>query len=434
MVEQPPISLKRALGLFEVTAAGIGLIFGAGIYVLIGRAAGLAGNAVWASFLLAALAAVLTGLSYAELSSMYPKAAAAYEYVRRAFGLRAAFGVGWLVVLSLVVSAATVALGFAGYFADLFQTPRLPVAIGLIAAASLVAFWGIKESAWLAIALTGLETVGLIVVMAVGLPRLGDADLLATATGLAGILQATTLIFFAYVGFENIANLAEEARQPERTIPRAIVLAVGVTTVIYTLVALAAVSTLGWRSLAGSEAPLAEVMRSVMGERAADVLSFLALGATANTVLFMLIVAARVMYGMASAGSLPPALARLHPSRRTPWLAVLVAGMGGAGVALAGDLGVTAQLTNFAIIASFAVVNLALIRLRRRRPEERRPFRVPLAVGGVPLPALLGAALCAYMLSTIALPVALLGLGLAAAGLAADDLHRRWEASKARRA
>ena len=429
---QPTISLKRALGLFAVTATGVGLILGAGIYVLVGPAAELAGNAVWASFLLAALVAVLTGLSYAELSSMYPRAGASYEYVRHAFGLRAGFVVGWLVTLSLVVSVAAVALGFAGYFADLFQAPATLVAVGLIAAAGLLAFWGIRESAWLAIALTAIEVTGLLVVVAVGLPRLGDVDLLESATGLSGVLQATAFVFFAYVGFENVANLAEEAHQPERNIPRAIVLAVAITSVVYVLVALAAVSLVGWRALGSSDAPLAAAVQVALGERWADTLSVMALGATANTVLFMLIVASRIIYGMANAGSLPPALSRVHRSRRTPWLAVLAVSVGGAAFALAGDIGAVAQLTNFAIIASFVVVNLALVRLRQSQPQTPRPFKLSLTLRGAPVSALLGAGLCAYLLSTIDLPVALLGLGLAAAGFAADEAHRWWEARRAR--
>jgi len=176
------VSLRRTLGLFEVTISGVGIILGAGIYALIGEAAGLAGNAVWISFALSALVAVFTGLSYAELASMFPKAAAEYEYTSQAFGRFAAFLVGWLTIFSGVVGAATVALGFAGYFRALTGAPLLPSALLLLAALSAVLFSGIKQSARVDIAFTAIEVLGLVFVILLGIPYLGSVNLLELST------------------------------------------------------------------------------------------------------------------------------------------------------------------------------------------------------------------------------------------------------------
>jgi transcription elongation GreA/GreB family factor len=193
------IELRRELGLVAVTLSGVGIILGAGIYVLIGKAAGLAGNAVWISFAFSALIAVLTGLSYAELSSLFPRASAEYEYTKRAFHDRIAFIVGWLVILSGLIGTSTVALGFGGYLGDLCGIQPLVSAVILIAALSLVIFCGIKESAWFAIISTLIEAVGLVFIIFIGIPFLGNVDYFEMPHGFKGVLEASALIFFAYI-------------------------------------------------------------------------------------------------------------------------------------------------------------------------------------------------------------------------------------------
>jgi basic amino acid/polyamine antiporter, APA family len=192
--------LKRSLGLLETTFYGVGVIVGAGIYALIGKAAGLAGNMVWAAFGIGALIAAFTGLSYAELSSMFPKAGGEYVYLEHAFSRRLAFLVGWLIVFGGVVTAATVALGFSGYFSAIFHTPLIPIALVLIVLLSLLNFWGMRESAIANIIATIVELAGLALIIFFGLKYFGSVDYLTLPSfGFTGILSATALIFFAYL-------------------------------------------------------------------------------------------------------------------------------------------------------------------------------------------------------------------------------------------
>ncbi len=416
--ESPAPRLKRGLGTFELAATGTGIILGAGIYVIIGRAAGLAGGAIWVPFLLGALAAAFTGLSYAELASMFPRAGAAFEYTRQAFGMRLAFTVGWLMLFSYMISAAAVALGFGGYLSQFLGLAIAAAAVLLIGVACAVLLVGIKETVWVGVLFTGIEVVGLLVVVGVSLRFFGNINYLETPQGFAGLFRATTLLFFAYLGFEQVANLGEEAKDPGRTVPAAIVLAVAVSTVLYLSVAFAAVSVLGWEALSQSDAPLADVVQAATGTRASQAIAAIALFATANTVLFLLLTSSRLMYGMASSGSLPRALGAVHPRRRTPWLATLAASGIAAVFTLLGDIEVVAQTSNFAVLVAFAVVNVALIWLRFSRPGLERPFRVPLAIAGVPVTAVLGVGFSLFMMANVGLAALGYGVLIALVGIA----------------
>src|SRR5262249_6529163 len=202
-------SLHRVLGLVEVTAGGVSIIIGAGIYVLLGEATAEAGPLVWFAFLAAAVLSALTGLSYAELSSMFPSAAGEYEYTRHAMPEWVAFVVGWTMILGLVVAAATVSIGFARYIGYFIDLDARVAALMLLAIVSGVAMAGIKQSARLMVALSSIQVAGLVFVAAIGLPHIGDADLLATS-GFAGVLRAAALVFFAFIGFDEVITLAEE--------------------------------------------------------------------------------------------------------------------------------------------------------------------------------------------------------------------------------
>ncbi|MCI0439137.1 MAG: APC family permease [Chloroflexi bacterium] len=423
---QQAAPLKKGLNAFELTATGVGIILGAGIYVIIGRAAGLSGGAIWAPFLIGALAAAFTGMSYAELSSMFPRAAASFEYTRRAFGLRIAFVVGWLMLFSQIISAAAVALGFGGYLTSFVGLGTVLMAVALILACSAVLIVGVRETVWMGVVFTAIETGGLLLVIFVSLRFIGDANYVEMPEGVGGLFRAATLIFFAYIGFEQITNLGEEARNPTKTMPLAIILAVALTTVLYVAVAIVSVSALDWRTLSQSEAPLADVVEAATGARASRVLSVIALFATANTVLFLLLTASRMAYGMASFGTLPGALARVHSKRRTPWVATLIAGAIAIAFALIGDIGAIAQLTNFAILVAFALVNAALIWLRYRRPEIPRAFRAPLNIGRFPLTGLFGIGFSIFMLANIELHVIGYGLLVAALGVVIPFLIRQF--------
>ncbi|HPJ83539.1 MAG TPA: amino acid permease [Methanothrix sp.] len=408
--------LKRELGLFEVTLSGIGIILGAGIYALIGKAAGLAGNSVWLSFAIAALIAVFTGLSYAELSSIFPRASAEYEYTCHAFGKRLAFVVGWLIIFSGVIGASTVALGFGGYFDALTGVPVLTSAVLLIFVLSLVLLWGIKISAWFAIVFTLIETAGLLIVIYIGLPSLGTVDYFEMPHGLSGIFEAAALIFFAYMGFEEMVKLSEETRNPERNIPLALVFALAITIVLYMLVALCVVSVVSWETLAASEAPFAEVAAEALGPDAFVVISAIALFATANTVLLMLLAASRIAYGMAESSAMPDFLARVHPKRRTPWTAIVVVMLLSIAFVFSGDIAFVASANDFILFSTFVVINGGLIALRRSDPDRPRPFRVPLSIGWLPVLPVLGIFTCIFLIVHLETAAIFLGSALAVIG------------------
>lgn len=231
-------SLRRVLGLLEVTAGGVGIIIGAGIYVLLGAATAEAGSLVWVAFLGAAVLSALTGLSYAELSSMFPSAAGEYEYTRHAVPEWLAFVVGWTMIVGLVVAAATVSIGFTRYIAYFIDVDIRLGSIALLVIASVVAMVGIKQSARLTVGLSAVQVGGLVFVAAIGLPHVGEVDLFS-GPGLGGVLAGAALVFFAFIGFDEVITLAEETRDPRRTVPRALLLALALSTALYVTVAIA---------------------------------------------------------------------------------------------------------------------------------------------------------------------------------------------------
>jgi APA family basic amino acid/polyamine antiporter len=407
-------TLNRALTTPEVILSGIGVILGAGIYALIGEAAITAGNALWLAFALSATIAAFTGLSYAELSSMFPFASAEYEYTSRSFGDVLAFVVGILVIFSGIIGAATVALGFAGYFRGFIDLPLVPVAALVLLLISAIIFAGIKQSAAFVITFTLIEAAGLLGVIAIGLPYLGTVDYLESPMGIAGVLQAAALLFFAYQGFEEIVKLSEETVNPESTIPKSLIIALGVTIILYVLVALAAVSVAGWQGIAGSAAPFAVIAEQALGSEAFLVFSAIALFATANTALLMLLASSRIIYGMARANTLPGAFSYIHPATQTPAVAIVVAMVCSILFLSLGNISDVAMVANFTLYITFIVINAAVILLRFRMPERSRPFRVPLSVGRLPLLPCLGILTCVLFLFQLDARVLLIGAAIIA--------------------
>lgn len=404
-----PTGLARKLGFWEVTLSGVGIILGAGIYALIGAAAGTAGNAVWLSFGIAAIVAFFTALSYMELASMMPTVGAEYEYCTRAVGKRVAMVIGWLIIFSGIIGAATVSLGFAGYLGSILPVPDLLAAFILIVVLTGILLIGVKESALIAVVFTFIEVGGLLLVIAAGLPYLGSVDYLEMPFGVTGVLSAAALVFFAYQGFEEMVKFSEETRRPERTIPLALIVALCISTVLYILVCLSAVSVTGWEALAASPAPFATVASAAWGADASLLLSVIALFATANTVLMMMFAASRISFGMARAGSLPPFLALVHPARKTPWATSVLVGAGAMLFTLLGDVAFVANVSNFTLFVTFTVVNLSVIVLRYREPRTERPFTIPGRLGRFPIAPLLGMASCILLL--FQLEPAVLGIG-----------------------
>jgi APA family basic amino acid/polyamine antiporter len=404
---------------------GVGIILGAGIYALVGEAAGVAGNAVWMSFVIGAVVSIFTGLSYAELSAMYPKTAAEYVYVRKAYGNRfLAFLIGWLILFTGIASAATVALGFAGYFKSMFSHPTMLVAVILLALLSYVNFIGIKESSKFNILFTFIEIIGLIIVIVLGIGSFGKANLLDAPNGFKGVVTATSLIFFAYIGFEEIVSLAEETKNPKRNIPMALMTSIPIITTLYILVSLAAVSLVDWQVLGKAEAPLALAVSSVLGSTGSTVISFIALFSTMSTVLIILIVTSRMIYGMSHDRALPKFLSLVHKKRKTPWVAIIVTMMLSILFMLIGKIDTLASITSMGAFISFAVVNLSLIWLRISKPKLHRPFRVPLNIGNFPVLSFLGLLFCMFMILQFDYGLLMMGLVIVIAGAAVYKIRK----------
>ncbi|MHA1986419.1 MAG: APC family permease [Promethearchaeota archaeon] len=399
--------LKRKVSLFALTVYGVGNVLGAGIYALIGEVVGITGNLSWFAFLLASITGALTGLSYAELSTMFPKSAAEFVYTEQAFKKRVlSFSLGWIIIFSGILSAATVALAFGRYLSGLIGNSSIFLVISfavlLVTILSAINLVGIKTSTRTNIIFTLIEASGLIIIIIIGIPSFGTVDYftLPPASTFTAVLSAIALIFFAYIGFEDIANIAEEVKEPQKNLPKAIIYSIIITTVIYCLTALSVVSILDYNVIASSEAPLDDVATVVLGPVGGIIMSSIALFATANTVLIMMIVTSRMMYGMARDKALPKGLRKISPEFRTPTLAVVLTMCFTIVPILFGDITLIAEATVFGVLINFILVNISLIVLRKTKPDMERPFKLKPNFGWVPVVALLGAFICIALLFT----------------------------------
>lgn len=295
--QDSPVELRRSLSVWQVTATGIGIVIGAGIYVLVGPATQDAGNAVWLSFVVAGVLSALTGLSYAELAGMFPSAGAEYSFAKAAFNEVTGFLVGWLMIAANIIAAGAVSIGFAHYVGHFSSVDERLVAIALIALLTGVVVVGIQRSIWFSVALAFVQIGGLILVTSAGAPHIGDRDLLAGAS-VSGVLGGAALIFFAFIGFDEIVTLSEETRDPARVIPRALLLSLAICSGLYVLVAITAVSVVGADAIAGSDTPLTVVIAHNWGSSAGDIVAGIAIASTTNTTLLMLTAASRLLFRM----------------------------------------------------------------------------------------------------------------------------------------
>ncbi|MEQ9639279.1 MAG: amino acid permease [Alphaproteobacteria bacterium] len=379
-----PATLKRSLSFWLVMLYGLGTTIGAGIFVLVGKVAGVAGLYAPVAFLVAALLAGAAALAFAELSGRYPLSAGEAVYVHEGFAVRwLALLVGLAVALAGLISAATIARGFVGYLNEFVALPP-PVAIaGVLVLLGLVAAWGIAESVTLAALFTLAEAGALVAVIVAGLPVL--AELPARTPELlppfetvdwTGILAGAVLAFYAFIGFEDMVNVAEEVRDAPRILPRAILVVLVLTAVLYVGVALVAVLALPPAELAASEAPLAAVFHAASG-LPPTAINLVAIVAVLNGALVQLIMAARVLYGLADRGWLPSWLAVVNPHTRTPLRATAIVAAICLVLALAFPLVELARATAYVTLTIFALVNLALFRLKGRAPTPAGRFAVP---------------------------------------------------------
>jgi amino acid transporter len=416
---QPP--LRRSLGFWALVVYGVGDILGAGIYALVGKVAGMAGHASWLSFLIALVVATFTALTYAELGGRFPKSAGESWFAEQAFGSkRFALAVGWVVLCSGVLSLATMSLAFAGYLAGLL--PGVPIFFVVIAMLTLLAFInfrGIRESSAANILATTIELTGLLIVVVVGvlfLAKTGAADPVQTAAPApaptwANIAQGGAIAFFAFIGFEDMVKVAEEVKDPERNMPRAILLALLVTGVVYLVVIVVATRVVEPSVLAQSDAPLLTVVERAEPRIPTWLFGLIALFAVANTALLNFIMGSRMLYGMARQGLLPSWLGAVHRTRRTPHWAILAVLVVALGLALSGSLTYLAGTTSLLLLLVFFTLHVSLIVIKRRDDRDQSTFRVPFAV------PILGAITCVALMpfvprGSIATGVAILALAV----------------------
>jgi len=422
--------LKRTLTLFDTTLAGIGIIVGAGIYAIIGEAAGIVGNSIWLSFLIGAIVAGITALSYAELSSLFPKAGAEYVYARRSFGNRIAFVVNWLLVLGTVFSVATVSLGFASYLNYFVSIPYFISAALIIIVFTLLNIYGIKESILVANLGSLVEILGLVIIIVFGLPylitELGNINYLELPpeSHPSVLFLGASLLFFAFLGFESIPRLAEETKDATRIIPKALLLSLIISTILYILVAMVAVSVVNWEELAVSDAPLAIVAEKLLGSEIGVVLALIALFATANTVLIMLITTTRLLYGLGEGGQGFRRLGEVSAKRRTPWIAALVLGVLSLIAVSREDIKFVAYSADFTTFFVFGTINLAVVWFRYTQPWLKPGFRVP-NILGLPLLPMLGAASCILLALTSSIESIVLGLALTIIGFVVYEVLKK---------
>src|SRR5664279_3719 len=366
--------LVRSLTLTHAVLYGLGVTIGAGIYVLVGIAAGRSGMHAPLAFLGAALVMGFSAASFAELGTRMPVSASEAAYVQAAFNRYwLSLGVGLLVIATATVSAATISVGSAGYVAVFLPVPAWWIISGVVLAMGVVACLATVQSVTFAGLMTVIEVGGLVLIIVAGLghgtdvvtrlpeiwPSAGDS------TAWIGVAGTALIAVFAFIGFEHLVNVAEEMKEPSRTLPRALFLTLGLTALIYGLVVWIAVTAVPPQELAGSSAPLALVFERLTGLPLVT-MSAIAVVATLNGIIVHMIMIARVIYGLADQGNLPKTLTRLNPVTHTPLLATAI-GVGAIlGLALAVPLAGLADLTARFTLVIFAVVNLALIRIKSR--------------------------------------------------------------------
>lgn len=409
--------LQRSLRLWQVTVSGIGIVIGAGIYVLIGEGARAAGAGVWLSFAIAAVLSGLTAMSYCELAAMFPSAGVEYEWSKRAFSPLAGFLAGWMMAVAYVVAAAAVSLGFAQYLQQFVDVDVRIASVGLLAVLTLVVISGVQRSVWLSVLLATLQLGGLAMVIFIGVPHIGDRSVLEGAS-VTGVMSGAALVFFAFIGFDDIATLSEETHDASTVVPRALILTLVISTVLYMLAGLSAVSVIDHGTLGASDRPLALVIDHEWGGRGSDVLAVIALAATANTTLLVITAASRLLYAMARSGALPLPLAKVGRRGHAPYVGALLAFLVAAAFAARGDIGIVAAVTNFSVYCTFFSVNLSVIALRFRLPNAARPFASPWAIARVPVLAVLGLAAVASMVGFLKPSALVLGFGALVVGAA----------------
>jgi len=434
MSSAPAKQLKRELGLGGATMMGLGSMVGTGVFVSIGIAAGVAGPTVILAIAVAAAVATCNALSSAQLAASHAVSGGTYEYGYRYLNPALGFTAGWMFLCAKTASAATAALGFGGYLlrllgADLGLMPWL--AVGATLLFTILVLGGIRRTSWMNIAIVSVTLVALGSFILFGLPRAidgGSANLTpllpsAETGGAQGFLYATALMFVAYTGYARIATLGEEVTEPRRTIPRAIIITLILTGILYILVALVAIGSVGadrFANAPGAQAtPLELAARAMDAPLLANLVAIGAITAMLGVLLNLIIGLSRVVLAMGRQGDLPPLFARLSREGAAPAAAVIAVGVVVAVLASIGSVETTWAFSAFSVLIYYAITNLAALRL----PREQRLYPAWVAIAGL--------AACLFLAFWVPVEIWAVGLALIVVGLIWKILTPRlWTASK----
>jgi APA family basic amino acid/polyamine antiporter len=398
--------LQRKVGLFGAASVGIANIIGAGIFVVSGVAAGLAGPSVILSFLLAGFIALMTALSSAELSSFITETGASYAFTKKAFGRFPSFLVGWFKYFDYIAGAAAVSVGFAAYFTSLFglsgELPLLLAAMGLPVVFTALSLFGTKESADATSIMVVIKVFALMLLMVLGVFYLAQHFDMANFSpffpnGINGTFNGAAIIFFAFLGFNTVAMMSEETKEPEKTIPKALILAFIVTFILYVCIAFFEIGILDWQMLGTSASPLEDLAVAVTENRLfIDFVAFSALIATASVLLSSIIGGTRASFAMGRDRVLPSQFDKISKRFGTPYFSVMFGGL--IIIVLSGlfynSIDAIASVVNFGSLFTYLFVHLSLIKLRKIKPEINRPFKVPL----YPAVPAIGSASCVLLM------------------------------------
>ncbi len=375
-------SLKRSLSLPLVALYGLGNILGAGIYVLVGKVAGFAGTSTTLAFIIAMITAAFTAFSYMELAGRYPVSASASVYLHKAFGKRwLSVLVGLAMTAGGIASAAALAQGFAGYLNSFISIPIPMASVGLIIILGAIAVKGVGESAIMAAVFTVIEVLGLTMIIWFGRGALGSVDTstifaIDPAVGAGGLIAGSFLAFYAFIGFEDMVNVAEEAKNPRRTMPLAILFALLASTGLYLLVAIISTTVISPAELAGSKAPLTLVFER-SGGTSTGILSLIGMIATVNGVIVQIIMGSRVLYGLSKQGWLTRKLGVIHPKHKTPTRATMLVVSAMILGTLLLPLVSLAQATSLLVLGIFTLVNASLVIIKRRTKKHSGSITIP---------------------------------------------------------
>ena len=384
--------LSKSLGLFKLTIYGVGTIIGSGIYSVIGPAAQAAGLNIWLSFVFAAIASMFSAFSYAELASAFPSAGGEYNFLNQAFPEKRVIGflVGLFIAIHSSATLATVALTFSQYLNQFLKFDPKIMALALIVALTLTNIVGLKRASWINVGFTVLQILGLLILITAGFSDSFFSFIettVSTPFDTAKVLGGTSIIFFIYTGYEHLASMSEEVKDPDKNIWKAFVLALVISTLVYLGVIFSVLNLLGVDQLSVSTEPLAEAGRQkavVFG----TIISIAALLATANAVLSGSLSVSRLLFGMARGGEVPKVLMKTN-AQKSPWVAALVALVAASIFVVLGEIKFVASLSSLGALLVFAFINYATIVLRFTKADHKRPFKIPGTILKVPIfPAL----------------------------------------------